>query len=321
MNLQNQIEWLKLNASNVDMFDGLRLPAGLDSERAKSAIMLRCGLLTPVYSQPFVMREAIANWNESMQWNFEHLVKLIQTEYKPLENYNRTDKGSNSGTSQVNYGGSELMEYGGTETGTDTETHSGSDIRTIDRDSTETHSGSDQRITSETTGTDVTGTDTKSITERTTGSDQVESTDVISAENSSAWSNDKRNTTVNTYGKILNTEETATISRDENTTKSGTDNLSHGEQISTTEQSSDRLQHGEVIDGVRNVQHGGFDRKQRGGSDKTTTTGSNDFHAYGNIGVTTSQTMAWEEIRLITNFNPYKWIAERFEDEFCLMVY
>lgn len=85
MNLQNQIEYLQ-KVDGVDMFDGCTVPAGLDMERVRGAIVMRCGLLTPLYSEPMTQRMATSQFFGENQWNFEHLLKIVQAQYSPIEN-------------------------------------------------------------------------------------------------------------------------------------------------------------------------------------------------------------------------------------------
>lgn len=90
MNLMNLVTWSK--SIGIDIFSGVRLPEGLDPERVKSAIMIRSGLLTPIYAEPEVFEQMTAYWFESHQWNFAHLLKMIQAEYSPIENVDRYDE-------------------------------------------------------------------------------------------------------------------------------------------------------------------------------------------------------------------------------------
>lgn len=85
MNLQNQLDFLPT------LLDGVVVPAGINVEFLKSEIMLQCGLLTPLYSEPEVMQAAIAQWFNARSWTFEHLVNIIRAEYSPIENYDRTE--------------------------------------------------------------------------------------------------------------------------------------------------------------------------------------------------------------------------------------
>ena len=84
MNLQNQLDYLPT------MLDGVTLPSDdLDVDLLKSVIVERCGLLEPLYSEPETMKQVISIWFRSHQWNIAHVIDLIKTAYKPLENYDR----------------------------------------------------------------------------------------------------------------------------------------------------------------------------------------------------------------------------------------
>ena len=84
MNLQNQLDYLP------ELLDGVTLPSDdLDVDLMKSVIVERCGLLTPLYSEPETMKQVINIWFRSHQWNIAHIIELIKTAYKPLENYDR----------------------------------------------------------------------------------------------------------------------------------------------------------------------------------------------------------------------------------------
>ena len=74
------------------MLDGVTLPSDdLDVDLLKSVIVERCGLLEPLYSEPETMKQVISIWFRSHQWNIAHVIELIKTAYKPLENYDRRE--------------------------------------------------------------------------------------------------------------------------------------------------------------------------------------------------------------------------------------
>lgn len=244
MNLQNQVDYLQ-NLGEDDIFDGLTVPDPLNAETAKSAIMTRCGLLTPVYSEPEVMRAAIAQWSVRMQWTFQHLINIIQAEYSPIEN---TDRYSEHTTDR----------NGGT-----TRTHGGTDTRS------ETHGGTDTRTEGGTTSTADGGSDT--------------TTNEVSAYNSSGYQADRKET------------------------------LSHGLTETVTHGKTDALQHGETV----------TDQTTHGMTINDVTSGEESYteHTHGNIGTTTNQQMIEAELSLLRHFDVYGFIAEKFESEFCLMIY
>ena len=183
MNLQNLIEIGEYEG--IDIFSGVAVPEPLDAETVKSAIMVRSGLMTPLYKEPRVFQSLVTHWFITKQWTIEHLIKVIQSEYSPIENYNRHED------STITLSGSDTL----TKEGGNQQTHSGTD--------TESHSGTD--------------TDTHSGTDTTTQS--------ISAENVATWSNDNKSElehgesietehghTIETeYGHTIDTEHGHTI--------------------------------------------------------------------------------------------------------------
>lgn len=150
MNLQNLIEAGEIE--DIDIFEGVSVPAPLDAETVKSAIMVRSGLMTPLYKEPRVFQALVTHWFIAKHWTIQHLINIIEAEYNPIENYNRVED-----TSDTLSGSDVLRMAGGNQ-----ETHSGTD--------TETHSGTD--------------------TDRHSGTDTT--TNNISAENESGWSNDTK---------------------------------------------------------------------------------------------------------------------------------
>lgn len=158
MNLQNLVEWAEFK--NIDLFSGVTVPAPLNAETVKNAIMIRSGLMTPLYLEPEVFQACIKHWFTAKQWTIEHLIKVIEADYNPIDNYNRKET------------------YKETTTGSDTLTMQGGNKQTNSGKDTTAHSGTDS---TEHSGTDTTahsGTDT--------------TTEEISAENVSTYSPDSK---------------------------------------------------------------------------------------------------------------------------------
>lgn len=87
--------------------------------------------------------------------------------------------------------------------------------------------------------------------------------------------------------------------------------MEHGEQIADNNKSVTK---GES-DRTTNIN--GTTEKEVIEAEKTTTT----QHTHGNIGVTTNTTLQVEEYKLMTDYNPYTFIAGLFENELTLCVY
>lgn len=236
MNLNNIIHYCR-EFGLPDPLSGIRVPSPFKADLVRSAIVVRCGLLTPVYGEPEVLTAVISDWFAEKQWTLEHLAKIIQAEYSPIENYDRYEDWTDDHTGSV------------TDKGSGKDIHSGEDTRTYVRDQS------------------VVGS----------GQDTIENT--ISADNASTYQPD--NKTVDQAGK------TTTTTNDDTTTDT----------------------YGHVID------------KESG---NTRTDNLKDKHVgrmHGNIGIVTNQTMIEAELSLLAKFDPYRWIAEQFENEFMLMIY
>lgn len=149
MNLQNLVNYCE-ELQLEDIFSGVSVPEPLDPEDVKSAIMMKCGLLTPVYAEPSIFRQMCAFWFKSHKWNIEHLINIILAEYSPIENFdryeditiNRTDKETLSGSDSFNHGKIETMQHGhnienqvsayntSSYSNSEKELHTGSDVNT-----------------------------------------------------------------------------------------------------------------------------------------------------------------------------------------------
>ena len=90
MNFQNQIDYGQ--EFGIDVLSGVPEIAPLNRDTLKSHIVLRCGLLIPLYSEPETMQAAISHWFSYNHWNIEKMVELLAIEYDPLENYHRHEK-------------------------------------------------------------------------------------------------------------------------------------------------------------------------------------------------------------------------------------
>lgn len=85
MNLNNLVKYCAA-IGLPDPLSGISVPEPINKDLVRSAIMVRCGLLTPVYAEPAVFTEIVADWFQEKQWTFEHLINIIKAEYSPIEN-------------------------------------------------------------------------------------------------------------------------------------------------------------------------------------------------------------------------------------------
>lgn len=247
MNLQNLVDYCQWQ--DIDIFEGCTVPAPFNMNLVKDNIMRRCGLLQPIYGEPLVFQGLVKMWFDSNQWNFEHLAKVYNASYSPIENVYVSDHWTekNTGTDKRQYGGKDRDTLSGTDTFTHGEKH--------------TLSGTD-------TNTDTTATEHQ-----------------VSAYNSSSYqpsSKDSNSGNVKTdYGKT--------------DTASGDDKTKYGKIDLTEYGKTDDFTHGHTV--------------------------TYDQLRHGNQGITTNNQLINEELDMLEKFNPYDWIAAKFERENFLQLY
>ena len=177
-----------MNAYNNDLFGLLNLPPGIDKDTLVNNIMLRGGEFEVVYSNPDFYKSAIGLWSNKHYRTFEKWINALNIDYNPLENYDRMEEWSDSGSR------------------TNTGTVSDSGIR-------------------KNTGTQSTESSGK---DNFKGSGNSTSSDEISAYNSNSFQNDKKNTTNSSNSSENNTtaNNTRTDNLSESNSNTRTDNLS-----------------------------------------------------------------------------------------------
>ena len=142
------------------IFDSLTLPEGLNKTTAVEEIVMECAELECLYpSVPFFKR-AVGIWSATMQSSFARVWSAVNLEYNPIENYDRQEDETTTGTRQ--------------HSGQDVTTGSNSDTRTV------SDSGS---VQNKIAGFDASalvdhdsGTSSRNGTDSTTGTDRTELT-------------------------------------------------------------------------------------------------------------------------------------------------
>lgn len=257
----------------------------LDSATLKTAIIRRCGDVAPYYQKAADFTLFGTMWFNTHSFLFAHALEVWNATYNPIENYDRHEDETITGTKEGTRSGSD------THSGTDTTTTSGSSS------GSDAHSGTDTTTTSgSSSGSDAhTGTDTLT--------DNVTRENEIAGFNSSGYSDANKETENGTHA----TQHGETITKSEQT--SGSESLQHGETITKSEQSSgsESVAHGHVI--------------TTAGTDSEETENARESHIHGNIGVTTAQQMIEAELNLADKFWIYDYIASAFETDNFITVY
>lgn len=282
------------------LFNEMVIPADMtndDKEIIVDNIILECAELEILYTDPWFMKKAIGVWSNKELPTWERIYAASLKEYNPIENYNRTEETTETGSQ------SRTDSETGSEahTGVDTQAHSGTDTQAHSGKDTVQHSGSDTSQTSSTTTTQGTHTDTNSGTDTTTHTRNAFDT----------------NTPVTTETDSLQHGHVLTQGINDTVSESGTVSVTHGQKVETTHGESIGFTHGESI----GFTHGETINTTSG----STSEGENEIkrssHMYGNIGVTTSQQMLEQELIVSPKLNVYNYIVNSFKNRFCIEVW
>ena len=214
-------------SENLDIFSGLQLPEGSPMSRdiMINTIMEKCGLNIPLYADVPVMLSAITVWSAKHQYTFNHIAKIYEASYSPIENTDRyeditvirdrdlSDKKSDN-TSDKNKVTSSGKE--------DLTTKSSSDIT---EGKTSTHSGTDTN-TEEVTTSAYNASTYQPDTKTTTGLLHGETiTDTGSGSTDTTGSSTKNRSDNSSSDRTINKTADQTVSEDETTR---TINHTHG---------------------------------------------------------------------------------------------
>lgn len=265
------------------IFDLMQIPSALDKPTLVDNLLAETAELEVLYPNPVVFKNLVGVWSAKQIDIWNRLYATTQYEYNPIENYNRYETGSDSGTGRTT--------HSGTDTTTETTTHGGTDGRTEaistggnDTESVTTSSemgGQDQTVGADTKGHWIAGYDAPTPTTTADGLfKQTRDQDDATTTTEYGKTEDGTGNKTTNYGKTENVQETKTYG--ETINKQG--GLTHGEQIATTNE------------------------------------GEHDLHEHGNIGVTTTQKLIREQ-RDIDLFNLYDIIIEDFKMRFCILIY
>ena len=104
------------------IFDLMQIPSALDKPTLIDNLLAETAELEVLYPNPVVFKNLVGVWSAKQIDIWNRLYATTQYEYNPIENYNRYETGSDSGTGRTT--------HSGTDTTAETTTHGGTDRRT-----------------------------------------------------------------------------------------------------------------------------------------------------------------------------------------------
>lgn len=288
------------------IFDLMQIPEALDKDTLVDNLLAETAELEVLYPNPVVFKNLVGVWSAKQIDIWNRLYATTQYEYNPIENYNRYETGSDSGTGRTTHSGTdtttETTTHGGTDGRTEATTTGGKDTLDMTRrdggtETENTTSSVEQGGQDQTVGTDTKGHWVAGFDSQPSGQDdglvkQTRDQDDATTTTEYGKTEDGTGSKTTTFGKTETNKDETTYGRTENVQETKT----YGETIGKT----GGLTHGEQV--------------------ATTNEGEHELHAHGNIGVTTTQKLIREQ-RDIDLFNLYDIIIEDFKMRFCILVY
>lgn len=337
------------NCDNT-LFDLMQIPAQLNRDTLINNILAETMELEVLYPNPTVFKSLLGVWSTTQIDIWNRLYATTRYDYNPIENYNRYETGSDSGSGSTRHAGTdttaETTAQGGMDTHSDALTNGGSDQRT----GTNALSGTD----STTRENELGGTDRTSHENELGGADSFEKKTTHSGEDGDTGAKDSAHwiagfnsvasetddglvkqskdseTAQNRhdYGHVIDETGETTYGKTESETGSTTYGKTESETDSTTygktETENETINFGKTENRTGNIAYGKTETKNgsmtHGETITTKNDGEHELHAHGNIGVTTTQQLINEQ-REVDKFNLYDIITNEFKMRFCILVY
>lgn len=89
--MRSTLSILGLYNYDAHIFDDLSLPEGVDKDTVVHNILLENAELEVLYPNPDTMRQAVKWWSLKQLPEWERMWRVLQQEYDPLMNYDRTE--------------------------------------------------------------------------------------------------------------------------------------------------------------------------------------------------------------------------------------
>lgn len=316
------------------VFDLMQIPEALNKETLVQNLLAETAELEVLYPNPVVFKNLVGVWSAKQLDIWNRLYATTQYDYNPIENYNRYETGSDSGTGRTTHSGTdsttETTTHGGTDGRTEAITTGGKDTLDMSRreggtegktgtvgleqGGTETENttssvelgGQDQTVGTDTKGHWVAGFDSQPGGQDDGLVKQTRDQDDATTTTTYGKTEDGTGSKTTTFGKTEDTDTSETITFGK--TETNKDETTYGR----TENVQETKTYGETVNKTGGLTHGE--------QVATTNEGEHELHAHGNIGVTTTQKLIREQ-REIDLFNLYDIIIEDFKMRFCILVY
>lgn len=110
---------LALYQYNEQLFDGLRLPSGVNKDTFVNSLLAETAEFEILYPDPEFMANMIAVWSKKELPVWEKLEETLHYDYDPISNYDRHEESTNTGESLgkvAGYNATDLVNSSGAST-------------------------------------------------------------------------------------------------------------------------------------------------------------------------------------------------------------
>lgn len=212
---------------NESLFTEMTMPDGMtvaDRDIIVDNILNEFAELEVIYPDPVFMQDAIGKWSHKEVGTWARIYRASIADYNPIENYNRTETYTETGSNSEHLSGSDSEAH----TGTDTEKHSGSDTSTTNSLSSITGLDSDTDSGTDTITTNRAGFDSNQLV--TTGTDSTQHGHVLTK--SISESTNERGSASVSHGKNIGFQHGETVTTNYGRTNTGNNTISRSGNVS-----------------------------------------------------------------------------------------
>ena len=296
---------------HTDLFKYMSFPSSKNiafqnmRDNVVNAIMVDGGEFGVLYTNPVLMRDQITMWSAFKLPEWQRFLNALELEYNPIENYDRKESWTDAKSGEKHDTGSISATGSGTDSGSVAEKSSG--INAERGTVTDTDTGTISKTVEENSAG-------SSILNRTvTDSGEPTSTEKVAAYNTESVLNNKKIENVTDNESV--TAEISSSNINTNSIDTDTHNLTTQRTLNT--------------DTLSDVQRSTEDSRTRTNM-QTQTSAQNGTEnviadhtgrAHGNIGVTSSQELLKQEFEIARLASVFRYIADDFIRQFCIMVY
>ena len=163
-----------LYRNDSTVFDNMILPDGLDRELVINTILMRSGEFEVLYPNPDFMKFSIGAWSRKWSKTFTDWIKGQNATWNPIENYDRYEEFSDSGSTSGTKSGSSTSS--GSSSGSDSFGSEGSNENLVSAYDSNTYQPSAKNITGTENSSESSSETSASSTDSETSSETTSST-------------------------------------------------------------------------------------------------------------------------------------------------